>query len=310
MWHAHRTNEVQGNVNKRALSSDWTASSAFKRFCYQVLMATGVKDSVVFLCLKYIANLLQAQRKIKAEASEGSEYRLFIVALMLANKFLDDHTYTNQSWSEVSGMKVGDLNRMEAEFLSALNFRLFVRAQEFAIWKILLDTCRQRYPIRYTDAATLRQQAAYHTLHTLGLYEGASHWLDTPYVLPAEEKVEEVDHIARITGLLERSYQRYVKQGKRACPQPPQPYYAYPSLETHPLALLPSPVTLQPPVARPAYHHHHPYHASRRTRLPPITNLSQKSWDPLAYTLRCQALCTPKTDPFYSNSRTVSWAHF
>lgn len=47
----------------------------------QVLTATQLQESVVYLSLKYIAILLQSNPTI--EGAEGSEYRLFIVALML-----------------------------------------------------------------------------------------------------------------------------------------------------------------------------------------------------------------------------------
>lgn len=47
----------------------------------QVLTATQLQESAVYLSLKYIAILLQSNPSI--EGAEGSEYRLFIVALML-----------------------------------------------------------------------------------------------------------------------------------------------------------------------------------------------------------------------------------
>jgi hypothetical protein len=45
------------------------------------LTATQLQESAVYLSLKYIAILLQSNPSI--EGAEGSEYRLFIVALML-----------------------------------------------------------------------------------------------------------------------------------------------------------------------------------------------------------------------------------
>ncbi|KAI9478382.1 MAG: cyclin-domain-containing protein [Benjaminiella poitrasii] len=111
-------------------------SSAFKKFCKQILSATQLSESVILLSLKYIAMLLQNNPSI--QGAEGSEYRLFTVALMLANKFLDDNTFTNKTWSEVSGMKVTDLNIMELEFLDVLQFKLFIRKDEFDRWKAAL----------------------------------------------------------------------------------------------------------------------------------------------------------------------------
>lgn len=146
----------------------YTASPAFKKFCFQVLTATQLQESAVYLSLKYIAILLQSNPSI--EGAEGSEYRLFIVALMLANKFLDDNTFTNKTWSDVSGMKVHDLNIMEVEFLEALDYNLFVREHEYDIWKQLLEQCRNHASMSCYDNPQQRQRLVWMILKTLGLY--------------------------------------------------------------------------------------------------------------------------------------------
>lgn len=91
------------------------------------------------------------QNKHSIEPRQGSEYKLTIVCsfllspylkqthsdlilsvvylqacLMLANKILDDHTYTNKTWSEVSGLPLDVLNGAEVEFLQGLEFDLHV----------------------------------------------------------------------------------------------------------------------------------------------------------------------------------------
>ncbi|CAG8496943.1 10545_t:CDS:2 [Acaulospora colombiana] len=68
------------------------------------------------------------------KGQNGSEYRTFTVALMLANKFLDDNTYTNKTWSEVTNIPVSEINTMEMEFLSSLNYQLYVSEQQFFDW--------------------------------------------------------------------------------------------------------------------------------------------------------------------------------
>ncbi|KAL9549604.1 hypothetical protein MBANPS3_005125 [Mucor bainieri] len=58
--------------------------------------------------------------------------------MLPANKFLDDNTFTNKTWSEVSGMKVIDLNIMELEFLDVLRFKLSVQKEEYERWRTAL----------------------------------------------------------------------------------------------------------------------------------------------------------------------------
>ncbi|KAK3045296.1 hypothetical protein LTS18_014098 [Coniosporium uncinatum] len=51
-------------------------------------------------------------------------YKLLTTALILGSKFLDDNTFINRSWSEVSGIDVHVLNRLETEWLVAIEFTL------------------------------------------------------------------------------------------------------------------------------------------------------------------------------------------
>jgi hypothetical protein len=51
---------------------------------------------------------------------------------MLANKVLDDHTYTNRTWADVTNMPLRDLNDSEKEFLQGLDFSLYVSRTAFS----------------------------------------------------------------------------------------------------------------------------------------------------------------------------------
>ncbi|KAI7869033.1 cyclin-domain-containing protein [Spinellus fusiger] len=164
MWHARQPK----SSGQRSAAS---ANPTFKRFVLQVLTATRLTESVVYLAMKFIAILLHSNPTIQGD--EGSEYRLLIVALMLSNKFLDDITFTNKTWAEVSGMKLQDLNVMEAEFLYALDYNLFVRDTEYSQWKIILDQCRERARMTCFDSYAQREEFIRVTLMSLGLTEDA-----------------------------------------------------------------------------------------------------------------------------------------
>ena len=51
-------------------------------------------------------------------------FRLLTIAVVLGSKFLDDNTFINRSWSEVSGIQVHELNELELEWLLAIKFKL------------------------------------------------------------------------------------------------------------------------------------------------------------------------------------------
>jgi hypothetical protein len=57
---------------------------------------------------------------------------------MLGNKFLDDNTYTNKTWAEVSGISVLEVHIMEVEFLSNMRYSLFTSEKEWLDWHVTL----------------------------------------------------------------------------------------------------------------------------------------------------------------------------
>ncbi|KAI7904428.1 cyclin-domain-containing protein [Cokeromyces recurvatus] len=244
-------------------SFSYSASPAFKKFCFQVLTATQLQEPAVYLSLKYISILLQSNPSI--EGAQGSEYRLFIVALMLANKFLDDNTFTNKTWSEVSGMKVHDLNIMEAEFLEALDYDLFVREHEYNSWKRLLEECRERAQMSYYDGPQQQKQLVLFILQILGLYNS----------------------VPTIYQDWEITAARLQLENTRKCSDS-----FFPNSQ--------SSYTMQPPVG---------YACGYRNDYT-VTNLSQSSWDPLAYSLnRCQDFSYYSQNYIHS-AKPISWRNY
>lgn len=59
---------------------------------------------------------------------------MFTIALLLGNKYLDDHSYSNKAWSEVTGIELRKLNVMEMEFLKFVNYEFLVHEVEYVLW--------------------------------------------------------------------------------------------------------------------------------------------------------------------------------
>ncbi|KAL7625962.1 hypothetical protein AAE478_002731 [Parahypoxylon ruwenzoriense] len=105
---------------------------AYKQWVNKVLSTTQVTQNVVLLALLFVYRLKKANPKV--HGNPGSEYRLLTVALMLGNKFLDDNTYTNKTWAEVSYISVKEIHVMEVEFLSNMRYGLLASKEEWEDW--------------------------------------------------------------------------------------------------------------------------------------------------------------------------------
>ena len=109
----------------------------FISFVNQVLTLTDVSISSVILSLKYIQML---GTKISLLGSRGSEYRIWLTALMLADIFLNDNAFTTKSWAEASGIPATDIAIQKREFLFGLNFKLKIQDDEYCLWLSILES--------------------------------------------------------------------------------------------------------------------------------------------------------------------------
>lgn len=121
---------------ERRLTEDALPSIGFRKWVTTILSTTQVGKNVILLGLLFIYRLKQFNPGVSGK--RGSEFRLLTIALMLGNKFLDDNTYTNKTWAEVSGISVTEIHIMEVEFLSNMRYDLYVSAEEWDDWKVKL----------------------------------------------------------------------------------------------------------------------------------------------------------------------------
>ncbi|KAI8069668.1 cyclin-domain-containing protein [Gongronella butleri] len=107
-------------------------ATTFKQFCQKLFKDTQISSGCILLALYYLQQLRIAYAILPGTI--GSEIRIFTTALILANKYLDDNTFTNKTWSEVSGIPTHELNIMEMEYLSALDYQIHVHCIRFCSW--------------------------------------------------------------------------------------------------------------------------------------------------------------------------------
>ena len=61
--------------------------------------------------------------------------RMFLAALILASKYLQDRNYSTRAWGKISGLKAVEINANERVFLKAVNWKLHVPEALFQRWE-------------------------------------------------------------------------------------------------------------------------------------------------------------------------------
>jgi len=119
-----------------------TYSKSFSDFKYFVLRCIdGMHIDIVsiLIALKYIARLSRACSGYFK--GYRSEVNVLIIGLMVATKYSNDISYNNKCWSDLTGIELQYLNKMELEFLRLLNFQLLINEREYLQWLNELDYC-------------------------------------------------------------------------------------------------------------------------------------------------------------------------
>ncbi|KAK2626955.1 hypothetical protein QTJ16_004130 [Diplocarpon rosae] len=132
--------EYVAEMAQRLVLPNSPVSPAFRKFVQGLLTSTRLPSTTILLGMNYLArrmNILKASGGPAKPLYDGSVWRMLTIGLLLGSKFLDDNTFQNRSWSEVSGISVVELNTLEQEWLLAMDWTLYVNldlSKDFKAW--------------------------------------------------------------------------------------------------------------------------------------------------------------------------------
>ncbi|KAJ3202080.1 hypothetical protein HK099_001997 [Clydaea vesicula] len=93
------------------------------------------------LSLSTLATAIFFLKKLKlnhpnCKGSEGSGHRLILASIIVASKYNYDDTFDNKAWQTVGNglFSLEDLNKMESEFLLYLNYKIFVKWEDWMVF--------------------------------------------------------------------------------------------------------------------------------------------------------------------------------
>lgn len=115
-----------------------------RTFVQEVLRRSKTSYSTLQVALYYLI-LIQScipKRDFTMEQLEDSHSsramqcgrRMFLAALILASKYLQDRNFSARAWSKISGLKTVEINNNEMAFLSAVNWKLHIPEPVYNRW--------------------------------------------------------------------------------------------------------------------------------------------------------------------------------
>jgi hypothetical protein len=113
------------DMSQKLVTPDSAPTSQFRKYVSQILSSTRLPSSTIMLGLFYLSSRMKQVNDCgQSTSSSGTVYRMLTTCLLLGSKFLDDNTFQNRSWAEVSSIPVHELNMMELEWLTDFNWEI------------------------------------------------------------------------------------------------------------------------------------------------------------------------------------------
>lgn len=146
--------EYVSEMTVRVVTPEAAVTSPFRKFVTQILTSTRLPSTTILLGMNYLAKRINAMKSQGPyKASEGQVWRYLTVSLLLGSKFLDDNTFQNRSWSEVSGISVSELNGLEYDWVQAMNWQLYVNLDASKDYQAWLENWRDWLQMKKRQAA-------------------------------------------------------------------------------------------------------------------------------------------------------------
>ena len=118
--------------------------SGLRTYVQELLKRSRTSYSTLQVALYYlvlIQGFLPKQDLTKEQTRESHKRislqcgrRMFLSALILAGKYLQDKSYSSRAWSKISGLGCTEINFNESEFLKAIGWRLHLPEELFTRW--------------------------------------------------------------------------------------------------------------------------------------------------------------------------------
>ena len=137
---ANNTTEVNNKnmaINKRIkiFMLKKLPSISIKDYLLRLSKYSKICSSTLILILIYIDRLCQ---KYKFKINYFNIYKFILTSMVIAIKFNEDEFYSSEFYAKLGGISKAEMNFMEYEFLTMINFNLFVKEELFFKYHNLL----------------------------------------------------------------------------------------------------------------------------------------------------------------------------
>ena len=131
---------------------DRTGALPLEGFIHELLRRSKTSHSTLQVALFYLLLLKDKQaglhfmndqpEQLGASACRTMQCgrRMFLAALMLASKYLQDRNHSARAWSRICGLRIREINENETAYLKCIDHNLHIKKDVFENWSRIVLT--------------------------------------------------------------------------------------------------------------------------------------------------------------------------
>lgn len=109
-------------------------------FIREIIKRSRATYSMLQLALFYMFRIKKTNQPVNCSR------RIFLAALIIASKYLNDKNYKNKAWAKITSLSVNEINTTEIVFLKLIDYQLYVSKPLYDKWVSLLHNHIQKRP--------------------------------------------------------------------------------------------------------------------------------------------------------------------
>lgn len=162
--------EVTVDLIKKTIANDGGLGELDVYYASHILHQASISPASIMIAVLYLERLKSTNADY---VSKNTSSELFLISLVVASKFLFDkgenEAVYNDQWAEFSNFELDDLNKIEKDFLAAIEWACFVDQTEFNKLLVKFEGLvslrehlkRSRGPLTYTESLCLFDYGKY-----------------------------------------------------------------------------------------------------------------------------------------------------
>ena len=116
-------------------NSNKTPKISLKNYLLRILKHSEIEINTLIASVIYLDYICNKNYII----SKYNIHKLLFISILISAKYNEDVIYDNETFSEISGMPLNEVNQMENVFFKAMDYNLYISEEHFNTYKDILE---------------------------------------------------------------------------------------------------------------------------------------------------------------------------